>query len=196
MNILAPYTTFDLSAIESCSEIPACRGPAVLAILVETRGGALPVPQRFGLVRAGRARPAGAKGQPPLELRTARPKRYHRQHPHEVAGVPANRARPARSLAVQHVEWSPGKPMALRRLAKIELPSGSRVVSSSTNWPMSSKNCAPLSGLAQPGSGGWPWNEAQMLLSSASSTSFRRSIASWSSSLSSRWIASSAASHA
>jgi hypothetical protein len=35
MNILAPYTTFDLSAIESCSEIPACRGPEVLAILVE-----------------------------------------------------------------------------------------------------------------------------------------------------------------
>jgi len=26
---------FDLSAIESCSEIPACRGPEVLAILVE-----------------------------------------------------------------------------------------------------------------------------------------------------------------
>ena len=35
MNIIIPYTHFDLSAIESCSEIPACRGPEVLAILVE-----------------------------------------------------------------------------------------------------------------------------------------------------------------
>ena len=35
MNILPPYTHFDLSSIESCSEIPACRGPEVLAILVE-----------------------------------------------------------------------------------------------------------------------------------------------------------------
>jgi hypothetical protein len=35
MNILPPYTTFDLSAIESCSEIPACRGPEILAILIE-----------------------------------------------------------------------------------------------------------------------------------------------------------------
>ncbi len=30
-----PYRHFDLSAIESCSEIPACRGPEVLAILIE-----------------------------------------------------------------------------------------------------------------------------------------------------------------
>ena len=29
------YTHFDLSSIESCSEIPACRGAEVLAILVE-----------------------------------------------------------------------------------------------------------------------------------------------------------------
>ena len=35
MNIMTPYANFDLSAIESCSEIPACRGPEVLAILVE-----------------------------------------------------------------------------------------------------------------------------------------------------------------
>jgi hypothetical protein len=35
MNIMNPYRDFDLSAIESCSEIPACRGPEVLAILVE-----------------------------------------------------------------------------------------------------------------------------------------------------------------
>src|SRR5271157_518374 len=35
MNIMHSYTSFDLSAIESCSEIPACRGPEVLAILVE-----------------------------------------------------------------------------------------------------------------------------------------------------------------
>jgi hypothetical protein len=35
MNIMSPYRDFDLSAIESCSEIPACRGPEVLAILVE-----------------------------------------------------------------------------------------------------------------------------------------------------------------
>jgi hypothetical protein len=34
MNIMTPYANFDLSAIESCSEIPACRGPEVLAILV------------------------------------------------------------------------------------------------------------------------------------------------------------------
>ena len=32
---MTPYANFDLSAIESCSEIPACRGPEVLAILVE-----------------------------------------------------------------------------------------------------------------------------------------------------------------
>jgi hypothetical protein len=31
---MTPYANFDLSAIESCSEIPACRGPEVLAILV------------------------------------------------------------------------------------------------------------------------------------------------------------------
>jgi hypothetical protein len=67
--------------------------------MVETRGGALPVPQRFGLVRAGRARPAGAKGQPPLELRTARPKQHHRQHPHEVAAFqPTERAQRDRWL--------------------------------------------------------------------------------------------------
>ena len=36
MNIMNAYMHFDLSAIESCSEIPACRGPAgVLSILVE-----------------------------------------------------------------------------------------------------------------------------------------------------------------
>src|ERR1700730_9681884 len=35
MNIMTPYATFDLSAIERCSEIPACRGAEVLAILVE-----------------------------------------------------------------------------------------------------------------------------------------------------------------
>ena len=35
MNINNSYTHFDLSAIESCSEIPACRGPEVLAILIE-----------------------------------------------------------------------------------------------------------------------------------------------------------------
>jgi hypothetical protein len=35
MNIMNAYMHFDLSAIESCSEIPACRGPEVLAILVE-----------------------------------------------------------------------------------------------------------------------------------------------------------------
>jgi hypothetical protein len=35
MNIMTPYANFDLSAIESCSEIPACRGREVLAILVE-----------------------------------------------------------------------------------------------------------------------------------------------------------------
>src|SRR5208282_5682866 len=35
MNIMTPYANFDLSAIESCSEIPACRGPEVLAVLVE-----------------------------------------------------------------------------------------------------------------------------------------------------------------
>jgi hypothetical protein len=35
MNIMNPYRDFDLSAIESCSEIPACRGPELLAILVE-----------------------------------------------------------------------------------------------------------------------------------------------------------------
>jgi hypothetical protein len=35
MNIMTPYANFDLSAIESCSEIPACRGPEVLALLVE-----------------------------------------------------------------------------------------------------------------------------------------------------------------
>src|SRR5271166_1728582 len=35
MNIIYPYANFDLSAIESCSEIPACRGLEVLAILVE-----------------------------------------------------------------------------------------------------------------------------------------------------------------
>jgi hypothetical protein len=35
MNIIHPYTHFDLSAIESCSEIPACWGPEVLAILVK-----------------------------------------------------------------------------------------------------------------------------------------------------------------
>src|SRR5271165_7133145 len=34
MNIIHPYTHFDLSTIESCSEIPACRGPEVLAVLV------------------------------------------------------------------------------------------------------------------------------------------------------------------
>ena len=32
---MTPYANFDLSVIESCSEIPACRGPEVLAILVE-----------------------------------------------------------------------------------------------------------------------------------------------------------------
>src|SRR5271165_5107642 len=35
MNIIHPYTHFDLFTIESCSEIPACRGAEVLAILVE-----------------------------------------------------------------------------------------------------------------------------------------------------------------
>jgi hypothetical protein len=35
MNIMNPYRDFDLSAIESCSEIPACRGPEVLAILID-----------------------------------------------------------------------------------------------------------------------------------------------------------------
>lgn len=30
-----PYPNFDLSAIQDCSEIPACRGREVLAILVE-----------------------------------------------------------------------------------------------------------------------------------------------------------------
>jgi hypothetical protein len=35
MNINNSYTHFDLSSIESCSEIPACRGPEVLAILVD-----------------------------------------------------------------------------------------------------------------------------------------------------------------
>ncbi len=35
MNIMNAYMHFDLSAIESCSEIPACRGPEVLGILVE-----------------------------------------------------------------------------------------------------------------------------------------------------------------
>jgi hypothetical protein len=34
MNIMSPYRDFDLSTIQSCSEIPACRGPEVLAILV------------------------------------------------------------------------------------------------------------------------------------------------------------------
>src|ERR1700751_32087 len=34
MNIMTPYANFDLSVIESCSEIPAFRGPEVLAILV------------------------------------------------------------------------------------------------------------------------------------------------------------------
>ena len=35
MNINNSYRHFDLSAVESCSEIPACRGPEVLAILLE-----------------------------------------------------------------------------------------------------------------------------------------------------------------
>jgi hypothetical protein len=35
MNINNSYTHFDLSNIESCSEIPACRGAEVLAILVK-----------------------------------------------------------------------------------------------------------------------------------------------------------------
>jgi hypothetical protein len=35
MNIMNAYMHFDLSAIECCSEIPACRGPEVLAILIE-----------------------------------------------------------------------------------------------------------------------------------------------------------------
>src|SRR5271166_918312 len=35
MNIMNAYTHFDLSTIESCSELPACRGPEVLAILIE-----------------------------------------------------------------------------------------------------------------------------------------------------------------
>jgi hypothetical protein len=35
MNISNPYRHFDLESIESCSEIPACRGPEVLAILIE-----------------------------------------------------------------------------------------------------------------------------------------------------------------
>jgi hypothetical protein len=34
MNIMTPYANFDLSAIESCSEIPACRGAEVVVILV------------------------------------------------------------------------------------------------------------------------------------------------------------------
>ena len=35
MNIMTSYANFDLESIESCSEIPACRGPEVLAILIE-----------------------------------------------------------------------------------------------------------------------------------------------------------------
>ena len=35
MNIRHPYTRCDLSVIRDCSEIPACRGLEVLAILVE-----------------------------------------------------------------------------------------------------------------------------------------------------------------
>jgi hypothetical protein len=35
MNINNSYRHFDLSAVESCSEIPACRRPEVLAVLLE-----------------------------------------------------------------------------------------------------------------------------------------------------------------
>src|SRR6266446_3523561 len=35
MNIMTPYANFDLSGIEGFSEIPACRGPEVLAIFLE-----------------------------------------------------------------------------------------------------------------------------------------------------------------